>query len=513
VTRPGLRSGLRWTLLAAALVVAGHVLAVLWSGGYSVEAFGRRLAGGRITSATMLLALLAAGAVLLAGREALSRRAWRHAPVLLFCGLLTLYLANGRTLWSGDTLPARYLPISVLREGNFDLDEFPFLYTPAGTHHPELSPPATFTRKGDLWLPYYVERAGGHYVSLYPVAGPLLAALVYVPSVLGGLPAEHPIFYTLEKLAAAALVALSVAVLYLALLRVSTEPRALAIALVYAVGTSSLSVSSQALWQHGPSQLALAAALYGALRSRGAPRWGAATGFCLGVAVICRPTDLLLAAPLAVHLAVREPRGAPLLALGGLPPLAFQLAYNHAYFGHALHSSLGVGWHFWSTPLREGLPGILLSPGRGLLVYSPVFLFALGALALSWRRGGDGLLRSLSIGVGLEILLYGKWVSWWGGHCYGPRLLADLAPVLALALYPVPGWLAARRTWKALFVVAVVLSVYAHVVGAFLDDGSWSSRMEIERHPERVWRWSDNPLVDPAVRLVRGTRSMAAPGR
>lgn len=513
MTRPALRAFLRGTLLAAAGVAAAHLLAVLYRGGYSLVLFGHNFSTERIASAAMLLSVLIAGAVVLGGRLSLRRSAWRHAGVLLFCGLLTLYLANGRTLWSGDTLPARFLPISILREGNFDLDEFPFLFTPAGTHHPELSPPQVFKQKGDLWLPYYVERVDGHYVSLYPVAGPLLAAPVYVLSVLGGLPAEHPIFYTLEKLAAALIVALSGATLYLALLRLTTEPRALAIALIYAVGTSSLSVSSQALWQHGPSQLALSAALYGVLRSRAEPRWAGATGFCLAFAVICRPTDLLLVAPLAAYLVIRAPRSAHLLALGGLPPLVFQLAYNHVYFGHALHSTLGVGWQFWSTPLRQGLPGILVSPGRGLLLYSPVFVFALGALLLSWRRQGDGLLRSLSIGVLLEILLYGKWVAWWGGHCYGPRLLADLTPVLALSLCSVLGWMDARRTWKALFLVTVALSIYAHVVGAFVDDGSWSSRMEVERHPERVWSWSDNPLTNPAVRALSAAWHAAAPAR
>ena len=33
----------------------------------------------------------------------------------------------------------------------------------------------------------------------------------------------------------------------------------------------------------------------------------------------------------------------------------------------------------------EGLPGILVSPTHGLLVYSPVFLFAIVGSAAVWR--------------------------------------------------------------------------------------------------------------------------------
>ena len=47
---------------------------------------------------------------------------------LLFLVVLLVYVANGRSIGAGDTLPARYLPFSLLRERNFDLDEFPVLY-------------------------------------------------------------------------------------------------------------------------------------------------------------------------------------------------------------------------------------------------------------------------------------------------------------------------------------------------------------------------------------------------
>lgn len=85
--------------------------------------------------------------------------------------------------------------------------------------------------------------------------------------------------------------------------------------------------------------------------------------------------------------------------------------------------------------------------------------------------------------------------------------------MLALARYPVPRWLVERRTWKALFVVAVVPSVYAHVVGAFVGDGSWSSRMEVERHPERARSWSDNPLVNQAAGALSAIWTSSAPPR
>jgi hypothetical protein len=192
------------------------------------------------------------------------------------------------------------------------------------------------------------------------------------------------------------------------------------------------------------------------------------------------------------------------LLLCGLPPIVFQLGYNYVYFDNPFHIAYGSASASWRTPVWQGLSGTLLSPGRGLFIYSPIYLFSAASLILSWRRCGDAILRSLSIGVLLSVLLTSKWFMWWGGESYGPRLLADLAPVFAFSLYPARDWIADSRLVRALFVLAVSCSIYAHAVGAFVDDGRWNIRMEIDRFPERLWCWTDNPLTNAAIRLATG---------
>src|SRR5262249_34711770 len=128
------------------------------------------------------------------------------------------------------------------------------------------------------------------------------------------------------------------------------------------------------------------------------------------------------------------------------------------------------GRGLWSTPFLAGLAGILVSPGRGLFVYSPIFLLSVVGMGLAWKRGGDVLRRYSSVGVVVTVLLYSKWFSWWGGYTYGPRMLADLAPVLAMSLYPVMPLLPTSRALKAAFVVLAFWSIAAHSIGAFVDD-------------------------------------------
>ena len=172
-------------------------------------------------------------------------------PAILFCAFMILYQANGVTKWSGDTLPARYLPLSILREGNFDLNEFPFLYAHG--------------------LPYYLRQLNNRYVSNYPV-GPAIASLpFYLIPAMGAVPPTDRLIEDLEKLAAASMVALSACILYLVLRCLASLRLSLLLTVIYALGTSSFSVSSQALWQHGPSQLALVPGLYSLIRGRKEP--------------------------------------------------------------------------------------------------------------------------------------------------------------------------------------------------------------------------------------------------
>ena len=99
----------------------------------------------------------------------------------------------------------------------------------------------------------------------------------------------------LEKLVASAIAAASAAFLFLLLLRVTNARRALLLAAVYAFATNTWSTSSQALWQHGASQLTIVASLLCLAKFLEAPRTRSAVGAGLlaALSIAMRPTDLL----------------------------------------------------------------------------------------------------------------------------------------------------------------------------------------------------------------------------
>ena len=121
--------------------------------------------------------------------------------------------------------------------------------------------------------------------------------------------------------------------------------------------------------------------------------------------------------------------------LGGLlPGLALLGWYNLARFGMPFASGYASEAGLFTTPLSEGLYGLLLSPGKSVLLFAPPLLLAFPGASALWRRNQRGVVL-LSVGLFLsQVLLYASWGEWPGGGVWGPRfLLPVVAPLLLLA--------------------------------------------------------------------------------
>ena len=218
----------------------------------------------------------------------------RPLLVLLLCGFLFfLYNSNLRTLSTGDTIPTRLLPFSLLVDGSFYLDKWV---------EPHLE-------RGLLYGPYFVTESRGHWMSSYPILTPLVITPLYVVPAwwLSRQPDAVPastillIADTMEKLSAGLIAALSAGVLYLALGKVVSHPGSLLIALIYGMASSTWSISSQALWTHGLTQLAFALLLWALLRDPASWNYGFWVGLALAVATANRPPNVLMAVALLIY--------------------------------------------------------------------------------------------------------------------------------------------------------------------------------------------------------------------
>lgn len=128
-----------------------------------------------------------------------------------------------------------------------------------------------------------------------------------------------------------------------------------------------------------------------------------------------------------------------LFAIGPIVALVVQAGYNYVRYSPLADAILRTGYEKepgFSTPLLEGLGGILFSPGKSIFLYAPVLLLApLGLWLMYRRREASGRLTAIlllaEIAVGL--VFNALWWAWTGNFAWGPRLIM---PVLPLTIWP-----------------------------------------------------------------------------
>ncbi|MGH2379473.1 MAG: hypothetical protein ACRDGT_13515 [Candidatus Limnocylindria bacterium] len=423
--------------------------------------------------------------------------------------LFTLTFANLNDIWSPDVVPNTLVVWSLVREGDVDLDEFTtaggeavgpgYTQIPRETYYFRACGVSSFTG-----TPSAPRSLGGppppgpndHVCSIFPPGITLLALPVLLPFALADPSAtDGTLLVRSGHLAAALIETLAALLLWSVARRFTTARWALALILLYWLGTSVRTVATQALWQHAGVHLALAAALWLVLYER-APsmRRELAAGIALGFGVAIRQTTALSA--LAATRVPRLDAGWPTLALlagvavGALP----LLLYQQLALGSAFES--GYGPKPFDAPILSGLYALLLSPSRGLLVYEPWALAGLAALALAWRRTGHVAerLRTLSLSWLALLLLYASYPEWWGGRVFGSRFLDDLAPLLVAALAWAIGLGLLAPLWaRILFWAAAAWSLLLFNAAALAYDPlGWDTvPLNVNFNPERLLDWSD----------------------
>jgi hypothetical protein len=244
----------------------------------------------------------------------------------------------------------------------------------------------------------------------------------------------------------------------------------LPLAMVFAFGTNTWMISSQALWQHGTGELLIALALLLVVASASPLRTALLGAVCVFMAAN-RPPDGLIAGAIILF-TVWSLRARALWLLAGVAvPLAALLYYNLIFIGHVAGAyALGKPPDSFYQPGWSGVPGLLVSPARGLLVFSPFLVFIPMGLIQRLRDPGSRVLAvALSFAVAAQLLLYSQ-VDWRAGASWGPRWLTNLLPILVWMLAPAP--LVVRPLARGLLVLAMAASVTVQTIGAFWYTGT-----------------------------------------
>ncbi len=202
-------------------------------------------------------------------------------------------------------------------------------------------------------------------------------------------------------------------------------------------------------------------------------------GLFFSLAVFTKVDMFVLLFPLFLALATwREERGMRMFRfiLGMIPVGVLHAVYNHFNFGGVFHP--GYGRQDFASPFFSGLYGLLLSPGRGLLIYSPPVFIALAGIAAFRRRHAAFwfLIAGLSL---TRIIVLSKWFSWQGGWCWGPRLLLPILPLVMLPIVEVfEGWHRIRREFRWGMIGLIAAGIIVQLAGTLVSPN---------KYPNDIW--------------------------
>ena len=409
----------------------------------------------------------------------------------LCVGLVLVYNSNGREIGSYDTQPTKFAARELLLRGTLSLN------------HVVGATPQYASRWG------FILAADGNYRSIYSPVPALMAAILTWPLWQAGvIDVRAPLAPALMAvLTASVLVSLAVMLAFLLARRVLPRGRALLLAVGLGLGTGFWSTASQTLWQTETAVLGLALAVLGfaAPGDRISGRGAAAIGIGLGLAGASRPQ---LAPVVAILLAGTWVRSTPRHALVATALVATFMAAicaaNLRWFGHPLgalplleETNALVHRTRASFDFQlEGFLGLLVSPSRGLLVFSPVVLVAAAGVHRAIVAGWRSPLPWCVLALAAQYALYGSYAVWWGGHTYGPGYLVDIlplaVPLAAAAMVPAYG-----RSARVVATAMLAWSIVVSATGAFCyPHDQWNvDPTDVDRHHERLWSVTDNQIA------------------
>jgi hypothetical protein len=177
-----------------------------------------------------------------------------------------------------------------------------------------------------------------------------------------------------------------------------------------------------------------------------------------------------------------------LFGLGLAPSVIVDMWYSWVRFG----SPLATGHHetLFGYPMWLGAPGLLVSPGKGLIWYSPTIFLLIFAGRPFYRR-----FPALSIAFGAIlvafVLLYSNVTFWHGDPAWGPRYIYPVVPFLTLPL----GELLGLRLKRAPLIIALTALV---VAGSFtiqlaaVSVSQWRTWYRVIAYEEaqgHEWQW------------------------
>ena len=366
----------------------------------------------------------------------------RSAAVWVGVFFLCIFVLTAGGHYGGDGFWSYLTAESLILDGDVRLGDRPFLVREMANQFTEVAGAGITQKMGWDYSKY------GLGLALIEI--PFYVAGRLVSSFLSGVPADYITMFAVS-LTNTVISALWCALFFLHLRDIGYGKTA------SAALTASLGLGSPVLpyASYGFSEPLVGLCLLTSIHSsrqyqlRGKPGWVLFAGASIGLAFLAKYYAAVILPVFSVYLwfssspepLARRMRCQALLAAGFVPFGLVGVLYNYARFGslvaagYHLDNYDAIGGFFDYSPfqLAVGFYGLILSSGRGLLVFVPVCFLTVSAYTRYARRNRSEAILSGSL-VALHLAFYAGFVNWDGGSSWGPRFVLPIVPLLVMPL-------------------------------------------------------------------------------
>lgn len=362
-----------------------------------------------------------------------------------------------------------------------------------------------YVQNGDI---YQIEQVGPHLYYFFPPGNSILSVPFVLLANAAGVSAVNSdqTFnprgeQVIEKWIAAFLMSiLSIVFFYIGVTVLPTR-HSLLITVAAILGTQVWSTTSRAMFSDTWPLLLLSISLLLIFRSetRGEKGRPIVIATLMVAAYVTYPLYIVHFAAIAFYFLLTRRRSFVLFCATAAGWLLLFGIYSWVHFKQLLPNYFQASRLNFSV-LMTALPGHLISPSRGLLVFVPTTAIVFYLLVRYWSTlKHRKLLLIAFVALFTHLLVVSAFAHWWGGHSYGPRLLTAWIPWLVLLT--VLGVEAMRdasrvsrnekRTFATALVFLLLVAVFIHARGAISPSTmGWNSLpSEVDQHPERLWDW------------------------
>ncbi len=301
-----------------------------------------------------------------------------------------------------------------------------------------------------------------HLYNYFP-AGPSILSLPVVAMVrLAGmdmrLTAEN---FLLQRILAGLTIVLMVWIVYGISRCFLGEPYNLIVAAVSILGTGMISSMGTALWTFNFSAVLIGLSVLLLVRYE-TGKTPTARPILLGVLLFLtffvRASSAAFIVAALGYLLIKSRRQFLVTATTSLGLLLIFLTWSRLEYGTWLPTYYAISRiQAEREPIWIGILGNLVSPSRGIFIFSPFFLLLLPGAVLVGRRLVRQPLTWMATGwFLLSLLLTARAATWWGGWSFGPRIMTG--SLLALILLGILIWRDANQRLGSLAKKIVMVS-------------------------------------------------------